>query len=210
MSLPAVLGVAAAGVALSSRNNASPLSPGAQVSAPADTIEIVTPTTMSTSPLPTGPIRAADPRDEAWRAAVYQEMSSFGSCATTDFGVGTGAQFSAITICSHFVGDQPVDGNLVFVVQALPATLDTSSTDWQQNLAGTGFDGPGVPVGADGLMFVETSRGTTRRVVIVTPKHKISVAAEMLDDKYLPTGNHDLSVVAQDLNKIADSVLTGG
>jgi hypothetical protein len=206
-----VAGAGAAGIALSSRHSASPLVPGAQVSAPGDTIEIVSPTTMSSSPLlPTGPTRAADPRDEAWRAAVYHEMSSFGTCATTDHGVGTGAEFSAVTICNHFEGDQPVDGNLVFVLQALPTTTDTSTTDWQQNLAGAGFNTAGVPVGSDGMMFVETSHGLTRRVAIVTPKRVISVAAELIDDKYLPSGDHDLSVAAQDLNKVADSILAAG
>ncbi len=200
-----VVGVGAAGLALNARHDASnPLSPGAQTamssidggSSASTTTSIVT---------TTGTPRPVDARDDAWRAAVYQEMESFGTCATTDYGVGSGPQFSAKTICTHFLGDQPVDGNLVFVLEALPDTIDTSSLGWQQRKAG--FDTPGVSVGTDALMFVETSNGVARRVAIVTPKHMILVAAELIDDQYVPSGDHDLTVAAQDLNKVADSIL---
>lgn len=213
-----VVGVGAAGIALNARHDtSSPLTPGAQATTPADTAEPITSTTMSsidggtsavttTSILTTtGTIRPLDARDEAWRAAVYQEMASFGSCATTDYGVGSGDQFSAKAICNHFSDGQPVDGALVFILEELPASIDKSSADWQQKTAG--FDTAGAPVGPDALMFVETSNGATRRVAIVTPDHMVFLAAELIDDKYLPTGDHDLAAVAQDLNKVADSIL---
>ncbi len=213
-----VVGVGAAGVALNARHNgSSPLTPGAPATTPVDTVGPITSTTMSsidggssagttTSLLTTtGTVRPLDARDDAWRAAVYQQMASFGSCATTDYGVGSGDQFSAKAICNHFLDGQPVDGNLVFILEELPASIDKSSADWQQKTAG--FDTVGVPVGPDALMFVETSNGATRRAAIVTPDHMVFLAAELIDDKYLPNGDHDLAAVAQDLNEVADSIL---
>jgi hypothetical protein len=213
------VGVGAAGLALHARHdNSGPLTPGAQPTTPFDSAEPITSTTMSsvdgeTSAVTTtsifsttGTVRPLDSRDEAWRAAVYQEMASFGTCATTDYGVGSSAGFSAKTICSHFVDGQPVDGNLVFVIQELPATLDKSS-GWQQKAAG--FDTAGTPLSSvDAMMFVETSNGVTRRAAIVTPRYMVFVAAELIDDQYLPTGDHDLAVVLQHLNAAADTILT--
>lgn len=155
----------------------------------------------------TGTVRPLDARDEAWRAAVYQAMASFGSCATTDdYLVDSGTSFKATTICTHFSDGQPVDGNLVFILHELRFnTLDESVADWTKN--GNGNGASGVPIGSDTMMFAETNNGLTRRVSIVTAKHAIVIQAEMVEDRYLPTGDQDLTTVAQDLNTLADLIL---
>lgn len=214
-----VVGVGAAGLALNARHDASsPLSPGGQTTTPADTAEPITSTTVSSTD--SGPIASTttsivpvigarppvDPRDEAWRSAVDQEMAAFGTCATADVTVGPGTLFNAKTICSHFSGGQPVDGNVVFILEELPfPTLADSVADWTKN--GTGNGTPGVPLGKDAVMFVGKSNGVTRRVAIVTAKHAIVINSEIIDDKYLPTGDHDLAVVGQNLEKVAGRIL---
>jgi LysM repeat protein len=202
-----VVGVGAAGLALNARHDApSPLSPGGSTTvASTDGGPIASTTTSIVAVVHALPL---DPRDDAWRAAVYQEMSAFGTCATANVEVGPGTLFNAKTACYHFADGQPVDGNIVFTLEELPfPTLADSVANWTKN--GTGSGAPGVPLGKDAVMFVEKSNGITRRVAIVTAKHAVVINAELIDDKYLPTGEHDLTAVAQDLHKVADSILHG-
>lgn len=214
-----VVGVGATGIALNARHDgSSPLTPGAQATTPVDTAEPITSTTMSSTDggssavtttalhSTTGTVRPLDPRDEAWRAAVYQHMASFGTCATANVEVGPGTLFNAKTACNHFTDGQPVDGSIVFMLNELPfATLAESVADFTKN--GTGNGAAGVPIGTDAVMFVEKSNGVTRRASIVTAKHAVVIYSELLDDKYLPTGDHDLAAVAQDLNKVAGPLI---
>lgn len=200
-----VIGVGAAGLALNARHDASsPLSPGGQTTvASTDGGPIASTTTSIVAVVHAVPL---DPRDEAWRAAVYQEMSTFGTCATANVEVGPGTLFNAKTACNHFSGGQPVDGNIVFIINELPfPTLADSVADWTKN--GTSNGAPGIPLGKDAVMFVEKSNGVTRRVAIVTAKHEITINSELIDDKYLPTGDHDLAVVGQNLERVASKVL---
>ena len=163
-------------------------------------------TRVQTTPITSTTMSSTDGGSDAWRAAVYQEMSAFGTCATTNDQVGSGSFFNAKTICTHFSGEQPVDGNIVFMLNELPfATLAESVADFTKN--GTGNGAAGVPIGTDAVMFVEKSNGVTRRASIVTAKHAVVIYSELLDDKYLPTGDHDLAAVAQDLNKVAGPLI---
>ena len=200
-----VVGVGAAGLALNARDDASsPLSPGGQTTvASTDGGPIASTTTSIVAVVHARPL---DPRDDAWQAAVYQEMSAFGTCATANVEVGPGTLFNAKTACNHFSDGQPVDGNIVFTLEELPfPTLADSVANWTKN--GTGSGAPGVPLGKDAVMFVEKRNGVTRQVSIVTATHAVNIYSELIDDKYLPTGDHDLTAVAQDLNKVAGTIL---
>jgi hypothetical protein len=201
-----VVGVGAAGLALSAREDVpGPTTPGAGATTPVATRQSVAPTTTSIDGS-AGTTDLQDPRSDAWRAAVYDQMAAFGTCA--DAGVGSGPEFRATTVCTHFVGEQPVDGNVAFVLEELPAGIDTSLPNWQRKAFGLDYSAI-VPLEGSDVMFVDRSNGVVRRVAVVTPEHVVLVSAEMVDDQYLPTGDSDLAAVARHLNGIADVILAG-
>jgi len=178
---------------------AASVSESASTAVPGDSTAVTT-----TGVITLAPSQTVDARDEAWRAAVYEEMASFGTCAIADRTAGSDVLFVSRVTCNHFSDGQPVDGNLVFDLSKLPANVDTNLAGWQQGVAG--FDTPGEQVGGNAEMFVETSGGTVRRVAIVTPTHVIRIIPELVESEYLPSGDA-LAVAAQHLNLLADSIL---
>lgn len=191
----AVVLLVVGGLALAQRR-----SPGtASTAVPDDSIAVTT-----TGVITLVPSQTVDARDEAWRAAVYEEMASFGTCAIADRTAGSDVLFVSRVTCNHFSDGKPVDGNLVFDLSKLPANVDTNLAGWQQGVAG--FDTPGEQVGGNAEMFVETSGGTVRRVAIVTPTHLIRITPELVESEYLPSGDA-LAVAAQHLSLLADSIL---
>ncbi len=161
----------------------------------------------TTAPLDLGqalPLSSQPATDAAWRAAVEQEAASLHlDLGITEQSVGSSAEFSTKIIGTLTADGKVLDGNLAFVLTQLPANLDTSSTDWQQQAAGV--NAPGVQLSADTTMFVETMVGKGRRVAIVTPKHVVYIVAETIDDNLLTSDA--ITAAAQGLNKLADSVL---
>ncbi|MEI8240588.1 MAG: hypothetical protein WCI22_14330 [Actinomycetota bacterium] len=221
-----VAGVGAAGIALSSRNDPTgvTLGAGADATAPSETAEPITSTTMSTGDggtssvttiqvAPSTPTRAADGRDTAWRAAVTDELARWQSnLAVADYIVGSPEFFTGDTPSDLFVGHvittltlngQVVDGNIVFTLSAYPANFDTTTPGWQRKTAQAETDG--TPVGANSMMFLEQSNGVTRRVSVVTPTHLLVINTELINDQSLPADG--LAAMAQDLNKLADDIL---
>ena len=108
-------------------------------------------------------------------------------------------------MCGVSAGRQALGGEIVFVLSELPTNLDTTAPGWQQQAAESQTSGVRLN-NTDRWMFVEWSNGVARRVAIVARTHVVLIVAEVIDDVDLPASDV-LTMVAQDLSKLADSIL---